>query len=136
MILGLGGYLGFNQFLFLIDPGLRDVHIREAIQDLTEKDCVVIVAGCQQLYRTNIDRLSDRGLAKSDEIPAPAARVGYQMATIRRDSVRFVAGAGGFSQVGPITIVCNIDPATMMAIDLVLDDGRRFDPTSGGFAPR
>jgi len=136
LALVLGGYLFFFQLPYLIDPGLRDLHIRKAIMTLNEAECAEIADSCQAIYRKHIDSLSDDGYAHSEEIPAPAARVGYKTAIIRKEYVKFLAGAGGFSNVGPIEIICWMDPEKKTATDLGLDDGRRFDPETGKFVSR
>lgn len=139
MVLVLG-YLFFFQLPYLADPGLRDIHIRENITTLNLAECAELAEGCQKIYRAHIESLLSDGYAISTEIPAPAARVGYKNAVIRRsyqrDLVQFGAGAGGHSQVGPILITCWIDPVTKEATALMLDDGRHFDPATGRFVPR
>lgn len=129
----IGAYLVFFQLPFLADPGLKDIQIRKAIKTLNEAECADIVEGCQKIYRQHIDSISTGGFAHSNEIPAPAARVGYKTAIIQQDHVKFLAGAGAFSQVGPIVIICWMDPETKTAIDLALDGGRHFNPATGKF---
>lgn len=120
----------FFQIPYLIDPGLRDIKIRERIRSLNAADCAEIVKGCERLYRA---RFEPPSADNNDEMPELLAKLGYKEAIVNVDSVRFVAGAGGFSQVGPITIICWIDPKSNTATGLVLDDGRHFDPRKGGF---
>jgi hypothetical protein len=127
------GYLFFFQLPYLIDPGLRDIHIRKKIKTLNKAECAEMANGCQKIYRAHIHSLSDDGYAQCEEIPAPASRVGYKTAIIHKENVTFLAGAGGFSQIGPIVIICWMDPETKTATDLALDDGRHFNPATGKF---
>jgi len=132
----VGGYLLVFQLPYLVDPGLRDLPIRKKIRTLTAAECAEIVEGCEKIYRAHGDSFPDDESVRTDKIPAPAARVGYHTAVIQKDGVKLGAGAGAFSQVGPIMIICWMDPETKTAVDLALDDGRHFNPATGEFDTR
>lgn len=119
--------------MVIADPGVLDLPIRHRIKSLDEDDCKEIIEGCENLYLIHIDSLDDSVTRISEDIPKPAKRVGYKRALIKRDGVYFRAGAGAFSQVGSIMIICWIDPDTRKAVDLALDDGRHFHPATGQF---
>ncbi|OAI58158.1 hypothetical protein AYO49_00140 [Verrucomicrobiaceae bacterium SCGC AG-212-N21] len=138
------GVFALNGLSYLADPGLFDIHIREKIQSLNEQQCAEIVDGCVRLYEKHRDSIPDDGISATrdilddgaiitDDIPKPAVDVGYKQAVIRKDKVGFYAGAGGHSQIGPIVIICWIDPDTRRPKSLALDGGRFFNPETKSF---
>lgn len=126
------------QLPYLVDPGLRDLHIRENIAKITAEECAELVADCEKLYRDNVEKLESQSNVIV-EAPPVAKKLGFKSANIyigRRGQVaggfvEFRAGAGGFSQVGPILVHCIIDEKSQRATGLSLGFGRSYDAETG-----
>ena len=128
----LGGYLFFFQLPYLADPGLRDLPIREKLAELSPEDCAEICAECESLYSAVVSELEGNEYIqiRDASIPATVRAVGYRNGVMTEARIEFRAGAGGFSQVGPILLICHFDPATAMATRLRVDRGS-YDPATG-----
>jgi len=132
-IIAAAGVFAVSQIQYIFDPGLRDLPVREKIRNLTTSDCAEIVAECEALYSKEDGKLVRTGEKRASEVPPSGRAIGYDLAFVGADYVKFLAGAGGFSNVGSILITCRIDPKSGKAAMLYLDDGRRYDPVVGGF---